>query len=471
MKVKKSFLFYFSSRGIAGIAAILSVMIYTRILSPEEYGELSLMLSVVMMLSAVFFQWIAVSTVRFCASYQCFPNKVTTLIFNYYLRSALLCLLFVVFEAIFFNFLGLMFYEYLVVYFAAVTLGFFVIACQVFNAHKMLMHYAVYSASRPLLVLVLGGGGVYLYNINYVSILVAISLSVLLLAILVPCRLYARSVNNGGVGGMWAYGSPLALSTISILVIDLSDRFMISYFFGNAALAGYAVVSDVVQQASGVLFSIVTLVFFPYLVNAIGEEKEYEQIFKKYVEAVLFCVFIVISIFCFCNELVSQLLFGAGVESDASYLMPFLSAAILMGAIKTHTLDVPLKIAKKTKVLLTSSVIMAIVNIGLNFYFIPEFGALGGGFSTLLAFFFGACISIFVTKGEGLKYLELALFLRAFVGLLFLYITSCFLTNDSIVGILVSLMVYFILMLACILFVNFFDARAIVLKVIAGKRG
>jgi O-antigen/teichoic acid export membrane protein len=63
--ISNRFYSYAVARGINGIMAFATVVVFTRLLGQEGYGEYALMMSFVGCFSAFFFQWIAVSCGRF----------------------------------------------------------------------------------------------------------------------------------------------------------------------------------------------------------------------------------------------------------------------------------------------------------------------------------------------------------------------------------------------------------------------
>ncbi|WP_440969862.1 lipopolysaccharide biosynthesis protein [Peribacillus frigoritolerans] len=66
----RHFFAYLLAKGLPGIISFFSILIFTRIVHPNEYGEYALILATVGLMSSLFFQWIRVSLLRFMPKYR-----------------------------------------------------------------------------------------------------------------------------------------------------------------------------------------------------------------------------------------------------------------------------------------------------------------------------------------------------------------------------------------------------------------
>src|SRR5690554_2655979 len=67
---------YLLARGVPGIVNFLAVAIYTRVLSPDEYGRYALVLSAVGLFNIIFFQWLGFSLLRFLPAHLSNPKEL-----------------------------------------------------------------------------------------------------------------------------------------------------------------------------------------------------------------------------------------------------------------------------------------------------------------------------------------------------------------------------------------------------------
>jgi len=61
---------YLLGRGLAGVLSFLTIPIYTRLLSPYDYGRYTLVVAGVNLFNVVLFQWIRIALLRFLPAYM-----------------------------------------------------------------------------------------------------------------------------------------------------------------------------------------------------------------------------------------------------------------------------------------------------------------------------------------------------------------------------------------------------------------
>src|SRR4051794_22260988 len=67
---------YLVARGVPGIVAFLAIPVFTRLLTPDQYGRYALMLATVSVMNALLFQWLRLALVRYQPAYQDEPAKL-----------------------------------------------------------------------------------------------------------------------------------------------------------------------------------------------------------------------------------------------------------------------------------------------------------------------------------------------------------------------------------------------------------
>jgi O-antigen/teichoic acid export membrane protein len=58
-------LIYLLGRGCSGIINFLAIVIYTRLISPEEYGQYAMIIAISGLVNTAVFQWMSVGLVRY----------------------------------------------------------------------------------------------------------------------------------------------------------------------------------------------------------------------------------------------------------------------------------------------------------------------------------------------------------------------------------------------------------------------
>ncbi|MGQ9503139.1 MAG: lipopolysaccharide biosynthesis protein, partial [Anaerolineae bacterium] len=81
---------YFLARALPGVLSFLAVAVFTRLLSPGDYGRYALVVAGVAFVNAVFFHWIRVSVARFLPAHLHHPVPFVNNLFAVYSGIALI---------------------------------------------------------------------------------------------------------------------------------------------------------------------------------------------------------------------------------------------------------------------------------------------------------------------------------------------------------------------------------------------
>lgn len=183
-----------------------------------------------------------------------------------------------------------------------------------------------------------------------------------------------------------SFSLPLMPGVISSWVVTLSDRYLIGYFLG-VAFVGYYAPGYGVGGLIGTFMAPLGFLLPPALSKLYDEGKKDDV--RTYLKYCLkyFLMLAIPSAFGL-SILSKQLLIILSTSEIASqgYLITSFVAlgTVLYGAyaIISHILV----LVKKTKIIGAIWIIAAIVNLGLNFVFIPYLGILGAAITTLIAY-------------------------------------------------------------------------------------
>ena len=389
---------YFAVRVGNGVFAIATLAVFTRLLTPEEYGMYALCMAVATFASGVFFQWLNVAISRFYPHHLDEPSKVMCVIsYGFWIVTALAALIFIGF----FPFLGVFGVEAITGFallLITIALGRHTLALQVANAESRPKRYGLLSWAKGGGALLAGcifihyGGGergaLLGFWTGLVLALIAFAPNPLL-------RLKFDSVDKRLAENMFRYGLPLALNNLAIAAVDVSDRFMIGILLGVVQVAPYAVAYDLAQQTVGPMMNVLFLAAFPLIVQAFDSAQD--EITRNRLHS-LGCNLIAVGLpvaagVSFFAYDISEIVFGNNFRQDATTVMPLLAAAIFIGAFKSYYLDVVFQLHNATKHQGYIAILMAAVNIILNLLLLPGYGIVAAAWATLAAFTVGALTS------------------------------------------------------------------------------
>lgn len=180
------------------------------------------------------------------------------------------------------------------------------------------------------------------------------------------------------------YSTPLIPNNLSWWIVNASDRFLIKIFSGYSNLGIYSIANKIPQ----ILNTFYGLFFKAWQISSIKElgkedtEKFYEQIFK-YISKAMFTVGI-----CILSgiNLIFLIMIGDEFKEAINYVpilvlaIIFFTLASFLGSIYTAY--------KKSKNVLKSTIMSAIINIAVNIIFMPFLGAIIACYSTLISYLF-----------------------------------------------------------------------------------
>ena len=386
-----------------GVFAIATLAVFTQLLSPAEYGIYALGMAMATVASGILFQWLNVAVGRFYPVHLDDSNKVIGVAARgFWVATAAAALLFIgalPFREVF----GVDHVMVGILFLITVLLGRHTLALQVVNAESRPVRYGMLSWAK--------GGGALLagfilirYGIGargaLLGFLAGLVLAVIAFAPKPLMRVKFGSVDKRLAENMFRYGLPLTFNHLAIAVVDVADRFMIGSLLGVAHVAPYAVAYDLVQQSVGPILNVLFLSAFPAIVQACeATQDELARIRLHALGSRLVALGLPAAVgLGILSSDISEIIFGDDYRQDAATIMPWLAAAILVGAFKSYFLDMVFQLRHATKYQGYIAILMAAVNILLNLLLLPRYGVIAAAWATLAAFSVGALASWVVGK-------------------------------------------------------------------------
>lgn len=186
---------------------------------------------------------------------------------------------------------------------------------------------------------------------------------------------------------------PLLPHYLSGTVLSQGDRVMIDKFVGKSEVAFYSVAYSI-----GMLVQIFTNAinnsFIPWVYQKI-KAKDYKGIQKTVNMLLILIAVISVGIMMCSPELI--LIFGSEKYKSAVYVIPPVAASVFF-IFLYNILAIPQFYFERTKFLMLSSITAAITNIALNYVFIPIYGYVAAGYTTLACYVLYSVGHFFVSK-------------------------------------------------------------------------
>lgn len=359
--------------------------LYTRLLSPRDYGTLDIFQTTVSLLVPILSLQIVEAVFRFSMDEA--KEGAKRVISTAFLFSSLLLLLsLALFPALTrFEIFRLYLPYFYLIWFLTVLLG------EVKHYIRALGKVKIFALSDILYVLAFAGFNlVFMLFFQmglrgyFISYILAQIVSFFFVAF--SGRVFAKlSFGFFDWGLMWEmlrYSLPLIPNALMWWVMNVSDRYLIMYFLGLEANGLYAVACRFPM-----LLSVVTGVFFPaWQMSAVEElnsedrAEYYARVFSLYSSALFVLTGVILL---FLPEITG--LFVASAFKEAWRFVPFLLLGTVFQLFASFFGTVYLA-SKDTRGALFTTALGGLVNLLLNLAFIPLWGIQGAAFTTMLGY-------------------------------------------------------------------------------------
>lgn len=414
-----------------GIAAI-STPIFSRLLSKEEYGQFSNITSWISILFVIVTIDFTASIAR--AKYD-YDGKMDEYIMSVTLAGNIVTLLsYVIIElnqkffVDFFSF-DIRYIRLVFLYmFFAPTFSYLQIKHRVYREYKTFVLLSVISAiGRTIISIML----VVIMDDKLLGRMYGYVIPITLLNIVLWISIIAkgRHFSLDSVKYASKISIPLIPHALSGILLGNSDRVMITNMLGGAQTAPYSMAYSV-SSMSSLLWSSMNQAFAPWLFDKINENDNKSIRNKTRLYLGTFAA-LIIGLMLLAPEII--LIMGGKKYYEARFIMP----PVIMGLVFQFVYSLYVNIemyAKKTFSISIGTVGAALLNVGLNYIFIPRYGYVAAAYTTLIGYAFLYCFHKVMVYYSFREYYDIydsffemgviiALLLLSFVSLL-LYATN-----------------------------------------------
>lgn len=375
---------YLIAHGLPAVLGFAAIIIFTRILSPEDYGLYVVGMSLAGIVNAILFAWIRLSILRYQSEGEAVDIRLSALA-GYGLSAALSPVVVIALLVTTSRPLG----ELLLATAVALTLGLFEFGQYVLNARQMSRAYMRASILRAVLTLTISLTLVHL-GMGGVGLLVGIG-SAYLAASLVSSpeiwRAPVRRFESGMFMQMLAFGAPMAISGAVFSLHGALDRLIVVHFLGEGAAGVYGASADLVRQI--ILFPAMAVgaAMTPAVIRSLAEggtERADRQL-NLSAEMLLAVVMPAAIGLALVAPAFSVLMLGPEFRDVAARLIPILSLAWLFQAMTQQYVHVSFHLAKASRFLLVQGAILLAVNLVLTIVLVPSHGLSGAAWALLLS--------------------------------------------------------------------------------------
>jgi len=389
---------YLIARGVPGAINFLAIAIYTRLLSPEEYGRYVLVFSVVTLINIVLYDWLRLSLVRFVSGQSMDAAGVKSTVLTIFLTVNMLTFLAGIILCVVKNeqtWRMIVVVSMLLLW----TQAWFDLHLQSLRAGLQPLQYGVVSWVRAFISLGVGVVLIKHFHLSFFAPLVGFlagNVCAGLINVKKEWSAVRLDMQRRIARILFSYGLPLVITQCLSFVLGLSDRFLIAAMIDEAAAGVYAATYDFVQQVSTFLPSTFSLAAYPLLVRSHEQDPptNFRAQAKVNICALLLLSAPIVTLLAVYSGPIASAYFGSEYTNIAATLIPWIAAAMLLSNIRSLHFDIAFQVKNRTTTITLIVGSAALVNVLLNLLLIPIWGLKGAAYSTLASFLLALLLSV-----------------------------------------------------------------------------
>jgi O-antigen/teichoic acid export membrane protein len=375
------------------IVGIVLLPLYTAKLALGEFGNWDLLDVTVAILTEIFILGQATSIILFNNSAEYKDKKESTL-FTITTFILVICALFVLFaEAV-----TSLFPEIFInaqIHASYLRLIAYIVLLRVMNnlflakvrADEQSVFYSIVSVTKVLLMTVVTIYLVAWLNKGIEGILFAAALAEFFTIIILLIKIIPQmevKFESQILKDALKFGVPLVFAAVGFLLLNLSDRYIIKFLLGSAALAPYSLAYRVAGVLNMFFILPFTLGLMPVAYKYFGSHDDKRFFSKLMTYSAFFFIWGFIFLSLFSKEIV--FLFAERPEYYGSYIIvPVILLSYVFSGMRL-TASLGMLLTKNTKHIAWITLSAAILNIILNFILVPVFGIIAAAINTLVSF-------------------------------------------------------------------------------------
>ncbi|TVR82239.1 MAG: hypothetical protein EA412_01865 [Chitinophagaceae bacterium] len=404
--MKKQLLHYFLGQLAPAISGIILIVLAVRLLGEEEYGFYAVIYSSLVLIHNLFFGWVQQSLLRFISQYEnlrkvvlnkfLFINSLSAISAG--LTAFILSLLFFKLDVSNALWIG----SFMVLY---VFLTFYLISFQAFfktayYAFTNTFYYLGYIIFFLILIYTLENG-------SYMLIFKSMVFTLILIHIYALSRLHKKFkinfskafVDKDFIKRAFNFGFPLTLWLFVSLLLGFSDRYIIFYYLGAEETGTYTAIYDMFYKISTFVCLPVLYAFHPQIMDLWNKDKRDEAVrlikkaMKIEIAAALAFILLLIPI---APPVIFNLLKLEGAHLHLISIVIVAGGFAWQLAMFAHK---PQELLFRQKFMLAGVILALLLNISLNFLFIPVYGITAAAFTTLIS----AVFYLLIMSADSLK--------------------------------------------------------------------
>jgi O-antigen/teichoic acid export membrane protein len=374
---------------LSGIVSLLSILLFSRLLSAEAYGYYVTMLALAALCQTAGFNWLQSSITRL------YPEETDehgrdrlaeAVKFGFGLSAVVISMVWAI---------GLVALAQSSGGAALGAAGLSVLLCQGWASlgqswSRVMQRPWRFAGAQALQAL--GGLALALAGLAWrpgdpLVVLGAVACASLLASVITPVRIAGRSAGfreaRSRLRQMWKFGGPVAAVSIGYVILATSDRLLISGILGPAAAGAYSAASGVAGRALALLLPPIAIATKPQVFIEFSRRgaPAAGQLLRR-TSGWLIAVGLPMTVLLVAvPDALTSALIGRELADAAATVLPWTAIGALLSGFLTLHFALGFQITHRTKWMLLAVAPAAAFNVLLNVLLLPRFGILAAGWS------------------------------------------------------------------------------------------
>lgn len=388
----KDSLAYIPGKIIPALVGFIGLSIYTRVYTPEEYGNYALVIGTVSMLSIFSYIWLCNTSLRFYASYR--NNNELERFFSTTLIILIACIVLTLIGTLVMVELSLI--SGVVTTFILIIAGLLISSSftetliMILRTDRQARYISFFRSFSAIANILITLSLIFIFHAGIISILLGQFTGDALISLMIFfrfkfSRLFGlKYFSISAFKEFCSYGLPYIIVAMSAWILAVSNRFIIEYFKGDYDVGIYSAASQLGTYPIDMISAMLVMAAFPIIIN--NWEKNGDESTKELISTVVrYYMIITLPVF-FGLFMLSQdfSLFLGAKYAVGSAIIPWVSLASVFTGINNY-MDMGLQLKKKTIYISGIMIFTAVASIGLNVVLISMYGYYGSSISSALS--------------------------------------------------------------------------------------
>ena len=382
---------------VSAIIGFISIPVITRLFPPHDYGNYSLIMAIVTVLTALL-GWLPVSIIRFYPVYE--KNSKLGIFYNNVIKLMVISVVTttVIFLISIFSIRHHIPSElYLLMYIGAVVFivsSIFEVLQYFLRSKREVNYYTGFTMWKNIMGFALGVGFVVFFKSGIMGLFWGAILSMIIILPLLwkkatECVTFVRSkLEFSLLKETVGYGFPLVIGNLAAWVLSLSDRYILEYFRGAKEVGIYSAGYNISEKSVMIIISLLSAASGPILMRMWEEKGERHS--REYINKVtryylITCVPVVVGLSVLSGPIMN--IFVGAQYYEAYKIIPFVTLGVLFLGLQ-GLFQGGFLFYKRTGFITFAIGISGLLNLWLNFIFIPRFGYMAAAVTTCIAYAF-----------------------------------------------------------------------------------